>query len=67
MCILQEGFRHDEANNKSDDDKSDDGESDDDQSDGDEEEHYWWDCPFCKNIWLTAEERDVHLDMCTEK
>ena len=56
MCILQEGFRHDEATNQ-----SDDGESDDDESDGDEEEHY------CKNIWLTAEERDVHLDMCTEK
>ena len=62
VCIFQEGFRQDEDNDKSDYDQSDD-----EQSDGYKEEHYWWDCPFCKNIGPTAEERDIHLDMCTEK
>ena len=48
-------------------------ESDEEESDSDEEEddgvveHYWWDCPYCKDIWLTEEERNQHLEICMER
>ena len=48
-------------------------ERDTEESDSDEEEdngvveHYWWDCPYCKDIWLTEEERNQHLEICMER
>ena len=46
--------------------QSDSEESEEDE-DNEIEEHFWWDCPYCKDIWLTEEERNTHLEICMEK
>ena len=48
-----------------DDDESEDDEED--ESEDDNEEHYWFDCPWCKDIWLSENERDEHLYYCRKK
>ena len=50
------GVPHNEA-------EESDAESDDESED---EEQYWFDCPFCGDIWIQKKERDLHLDFCTE-
>ena len=32
------------------------------ESDGDE--HYWFDCAWCKDIYLDENERDTHMEIC---
>ena len=29
-----------------------------------DDEHYWYDCPWCQEIWQTARERDGHILVC---
>ena len=33
----------------------------------DDEEIYWFDCPFCKNIWLREDLRDQHMMTCDQR
>ena len=49
----------------SDDDEEEAEEGEDYESD--DEEIYWFDCPFCKNIWLREDLRDQHMMTCDQR
>ena len=52
------------ADNAEDEEEDDDREelAEDYESDGDE--HYWFDCAWCKDIYLDENERDAHMEIC---
>jgi hypothetical protein len=28
---------------------------------------YWYDCPWCQDIWETSRERDAHIVICQSR
>ena len=33
----------------------------------DDEEHYWYDCVWCKDIWIQESKRDEHMLTCSQR
>ena len=50
------------ADNAEDDDEEREEVAEDYERDGDE--HYWFDCAWCKDIYLDENERDAHMEIC---
>ena len=42
-------------------------EEDDENYESDDEEHYWFDCLFCKRIFPTMNERSTHMAICKSR
>ena len=40
---------------------SHDAKSEDESAYKTDDEHYWYDCPWCQEIWQTSRERDGHI------
>ena len=38
-----------------------------DEYESDKEEHCWYDCPWCKEIWLQEKSRDDHMVICSQR
>ena len=48
-------------------DKDDKDEEEEEYVSDAETDHYWYDCLYCKEIWLEEERRDVHMITCKER
>ena len=50
-------------------DDGEEGEEDEDEEveeyESDDEEHYWFDCAWCKDIFLEERKRDQHMAVCS--
>ena len=42
-------------------------EEEEEEYESDDEEHYWYDCVWCKDIWIQESKRDEHMLTCSQR